>query len=247
MQQPRPSPLALILNPPGPQQSTPGNTVELFVTVSNQGTQSAVIDVFIDETSRDLRQWCDAPRQRIALDPQQSTELAFRFQIPVQAFPGTYEYVLVVDAPQHYPEDTPIQRPRQLTLLPAVGGQRLQDPTFDLKPRTSALAPLVLKKGQSQPVQAEDPAELFEDLPVTEPLHVDPRDARGRVGQEGLHLARRREGLLGQVMRRVVHHPDHWLGRIVGDHEHPGRGAGDRPSFLLLSAVPGHARNLSCR
>ena len=115
------SPVALILNPSAMQQSVaPGSALELYVTVSNQGPQSAVIDLFIDEASQTLRQWCETPRERLALGPQQSSEVVFRFQIPVQAFPGIYDYVLVVDAPQHYPEDTPIQRPRQIQGLPTV-------------------------------------------------------------------------------------------------------------------------------
>ncbi|MBC7882979.1 MAG: hypothetical protein H7Y37_16935 [Anaerolineae bacterium] len=156
MQAPKPSPLILIVNPPGPQTGTPGTEVDLFVTVSNQGSQSAVIDIFIDESARDLRQWCDAPRQRLALDPQQSTEVKFAFKIPIQAFPATYEYVLVVDAPEHYPEDTPIQRQRQLILLPLTNtGVRISDPTFALKPKTTPMQPLVLKPVPGQPGQVQ--------------------------------------------------------------------------------------------
>jgi hypothetical protein len=157
MQASKPSPLSLIVNPPGPQTGTPGTQVELYVTVTNQGTQSALIDVFIDESARDLRQWCDAPRQRLALDPQQSSEVKFAFKIPIQAFPATYDYVLVLDSPEHYPEDTPIQRQRQLLLLPLTNtGARVSDPTFALKPRTTPMQPLVLKPvpGQLGQVQA---------------------------------------------------------------------------------------------
>ncbi len=154
--QTRPSPLTLIMNPPGAQVSTPGSLIELFITVSNQGDQSAVIDIFIDDSSRDLRAWCDSPRQRLALDPKQSTEVAFRFQVPVQAFPGVYDYVIVVDAPEHYPEDTPMQRPRQLQLMPRdQQAVRVSDPTFALAPQTSPAKPLVLKPGQGQAIQIQ--------------------------------------------------------------------------------------------
>jgi hypothetical protein len=149
------SPVALILNPNAMQQSvTPGSTLELYVTVSNQGPQSAVIDLFIDEASQTLRQWCATPRERLALGPQQSSEVVFRFQIPVQAFPGIYDYVLVVDAPQHYPEDTPIQRPRQIQVLPQEkAAVKVNDPTFSLKPITSPAQPAILKLGQPLPIQ----------------------------------------------------------------------------------------------
>lgn len=156
MIQTRPSPIALIMNPPGSQVSMPGEVVELFITVSNQGDQSAVIDVFIDDSSKELRKWCDSPRQRLALDPKQSSEVAFRFSIPAQAFPGTYDYVIVIDAPLHYPEDTPMQRPRQLQLLPRdQQAVRVSDPTFSLKPQTSSSQPLVLKPGKPQPIQIQ--------------------------------------------------------------------------------------------
>ncbi|MBW4699236.1 MAG: hypothetical protein KME03_15340 [Aphanocapsa lilacina HA4352-LM1] len=156
MIQTRSCPIALIMNPPGPQQATPGSQVELFVTVSNQGDQSAVIDVFIDDSERDLRKWCDSPRQRLALDPKQSSEVAFRFTIPPQAFPGIYDYAIVVDAPEHYPEDTPLQRPRQLQLLPRdQQAVRVSDPTFALKPQTTPQQPLVVQPGKPQIVQIQ--------------------------------------------------------------------------------------------
>ncbi len=153
--QARQSPLLLILNPNATQQSVaPGSTLELYITVSNQGTQSAVIDLFIDEASPTLRQWCETPRERLALGSQQSSEVVFRFQIPAQTFPGMYDYVLVVDAPQHYPEDTPIQRPRQIQVLPQEqAAVRINDPTFSLQPITSPAEPAVLQLDQPLSVE----------------------------------------------------------------------------------------------
>jgi hypothetical protein len=194
------SPVALILNPNAMQQSVaPGSTLELYVTVSNQGPQSAVIDLFIDEASQTLRQWCETPRERLALGPQQSSEVVFRFQIPVQAFPGLYDYVLVVDAPQHYPEDTPIQRPRQIQVLPQEqAAVKVNDPTFSLKPVTSPAQPAVLKLGQPLPMQVlvHNRSDRVDRFRVSCPdLEEDWFTVRYAAGLEGPGLLTGNDGL----------------------------------------------------
>ncbi len=193
------SPVALILNPTGMQSVMPGSTLELYVTVSNQGPQSAVIDLFIDEASQTLRQWCETPRERLALGPQQSSEVVFRFQIPVQAFPGIYDYVLVVDAPQHYPEDTPIQRPRQIQVLPLEqAAVKVNDPTFSLKPVTNPTQPAVLKLGQPLPMQVlvHNRSDRVDRFRVSCPdLEEDWFSVRYAAGLEGPGLLAGSDGL----------------------------------------------------
>ncbi|MHC5732856.1 MAG: COG1470 family protein, partial [Nostoc sp.] len=85
----------------------PGDPVELHVTIINQGEQSAVIDLFLDEGLEILTRSQISPRESLALDPQQSQEVTFRFEIPIDTLPGTYDYTLVVDSPNHYPQYTP--------------------------------------------------------------------------------------------------------------------------------------------
>lgn len=144
----KPSPLTVIIDPPGVQSGMPGDTLALHAIVSNQGNQGAVIDVFFDEASHTLHQWSSSSRERLALDPQQSSEVTFQFQIPFEALPGTYDYTLVVDAPEHYPEDTPIQYRRQFkVLLKEQTVIRYNDPTFSLKPTTNPSKPAILKPG----------------------------------------------------------------------------------------------------
>jgi hypothetical protein len=124
-------PLAVILNSAGNDSVTPGTTFELGVTIRNKGNQSAVIDVFIDDLSPTLRQWCACAQERLALGAKQSAEVVFRFQVPVDALPGNYNYLLIVDAPQHYPEDTPIRYAQKLQVLPPLQDTvRVSDPTF---------------------------------------------------------------------------------------------------------------------
>lgn len=145
-----PSPLSIIVNPPGLQAGMPGDLLELYVVVTNQGKYGALIDVYIDEFAQTPRQWCNSPVQRIALDPGHSGEVSFQFQIPFDAPPGTYNYTLIIDAPEHYAEDTPIKYDDcQLKVLlkeqTVVG---ISDPTFSLQPATNPSYPIVLKANE---------------------------------------------------------------------------------------------------
>jgi hypothetical protein len=147
-------PLTIITNPAGDYAITAGETFELRVTVSNQGNQGALIDVYIDETSALPRQWCTSPFDRLALGTDHSGEVVFRFQVPPQAVPDTYSYLLIVDAPTHYPEDTPIRHEARLQVLPPVQlAVRVNDPTFTTLPATRSTKPAVVQPGQSLPVQ----------------------------------------------------------------------------------------------
>ncbi len=141
-------PLAVIVNSAGQDTITPGSTFELGVTIRNKGNQSAVIDVFIDDLSPLLRQWCRSAQERLALGAKQSAEVVFRFQVPVDALPGSYPYLLIVDAPQHYPEDTPIRYSQKLQVLPPLqDAVRVNDPTFVVQPGTASAKPATVQPG----------------------------------------------------------------------------------------------------
>lgn len=144
------SPLAVIRNPSGDLVVVAGSPpIDLCITLSNQGNQSALIDVFLDE-SQPVYSWCLNPRDRLALGPQQSGEVVFQFQVPVQTVPSLYTYSLVVDAPDHYPEDTPIQFTQRLQVLPPIQeAMRVHDPSFVLQPATSSTKPAALQPGQT--------------------------------------------------------------------------------------------------
>ncbi len=146
------TPLKVILNPPDIQEGFPGETLELRVIIINQGDRGAAIDVFLDRISQTLSQWCPASQERLALDPQQSGEVIFRFNIGFEALPGTYDYTLVVDSPEHYSEDTPIEYPLQLkVLIKERTVTRFHDPTFTLTPATNPDRPLHVQP--QQPLQ----------------------------------------------------------------------------------------------
>jgi hypothetical protein len=145
-------PLEAILNPPDLLSGMPGERLSLSVVVQNKGTQSAVIDVYLDDTDQIPSQWCPSPRQRLALDPQQSGELVFEFTVPIAELPGAYDYSVVIDAPAHYPEDTPFSYPQLLRVLLQEQTQvRVNDPSFFLNPATNTQRPAKLQPGQRLP------------------------------------------------------------------------------------------------
>lgn len=147
-------PFVVIINPPDIQSGMPGDGLALSVVLQNQGEHGAVIDVFLDDAEQIPRQWCRAARQRLALDPQQSGEVVFEFELPSNALPGSYDYTLVVDAPEHYPEETPLQYPQCLrVLLKAQTAVRINDPTFFLNPATNPQKPARLSPGDIKPIE----------------------------------------------------------------------------------------------
>ncbi len=141
-------PLAVILSASGKDAVPAGSTFTLSVTVGNKGKQSAVIEVYIEEVSRGLRQWCTSGREYLALGTDQSDEVVFNFIVPFDAQPGLYTYVLAVDAQQHYPEDTPIRYEQYIHVLPATSDIVANtEPNFILQPATTANNPAIIPQG----------------------------------------------------------------------------------------------------
>ena len=144
-----------VVNPSGEVAIASGDTLELRVTLMNQGHQGAVFDVYLDETAEPVRHWCRESFQRLALDAQQSAEVVFQLEVPLQTLPDAYEYLLVLDAPQHYPEETPLQHQSRLRVLPPVqSAEQTKDPTFRVVPETTPTQPLLLRPGQPLEFQA---------------------------------------------------------------------------------------------
>ena len=142
------SSLSAIYNPSDEQAIAAGETFELRVTVTNQGFNSAVINVYVDETCQPLWTWCQFSTKNLALDTQQSSEILFKIPIPLAAPPGIYSYLIVVDAPEHYPEENPLQHQGKLQILPPIQSVvKVNDPTFQLIPATSSTEPIVIQAG----------------------------------------------------------------------------------------------------
>lgn len=150
--QARTNPLSIIINPPGIQYGMPGDIVSLYAVVINEGDQSAVIDLFFtfDETFQKISGWSASPRASLAVAPKESSdEVTFDFEIPVDALAGTYDYTFVVDSPEHYPQDTPINFPGQLkVLLKEQTVIRVFDPTFSIIPATNPNKPITYRFDQ---------------------------------------------------------------------------------------------------
>lgn len=110
-------PLTTSINPSGDVTVPIGSTFNLGITIENSGNQSALIDIYIDEVSGIVREWCVSPHERLALGKGQKSEVVFQIKVPVEAVPGTYDYILMVDAQQHYPEDTPLRHQARLQVI----------------------------------------------------------------------------------------------------------------------------------
>jgi hypothetical protein len=119
------------------------------VTVTNQGDRSAVISVEIDKDSSSIYPWCAFPSESLALSVGQSCEVVFLIQVPPIAPPDEYNYTLIIDAPKHYPEHTPIQYKGRVIVLPAIQEVvRVNDPTFVTLPRTTSDNPHPMRSGE---------------------------------------------------------------------------------------------------
>ena len=142
-------PLSIILNPSGTVSTSTGESFELCVTVTNQGDRSAVISIAIDKDSSSIYPWCALPSERLALSVGQSCEVVFLMQVPPTTLPDDYNYTLIIDAPKHYPEHTPIQYKGRVIVLPAIQEVvRVNDPTFVTLPRTSSDNPHPMRLGE---------------------------------------------------------------------------------------------------
>lgn len=145
-------PLAVLVTPAGHHAVEAGETFEISLTLHNQGHQGAIIDIYIDESSQPLGQWCSNPYERLALETGHSSEVRFKVPVPAQTLPGSYDYLIVVDAPDHYPEETPLRYPATLRVLPSVkAAVNLSDATFAIQPSSHFDRPIAL-----QPAAATD-------------------------------------------------------------------------------------------
>ncbi|MEO0456530.1 MAG: hypothetical protein AAF152_08095 [Cyanobacteria bacterium P01_A01_bin.114] len=136
-------PIGIILSSSGEDHALLGETLEISVTVTNKGNQSAVIDVFLDELPGAIHAWCHTTQTRLALDPGQGEEVTFSFEVPPTAISGAYSYWLVVDAPNHYPDSPPQRYEQTLQVLPPTHAVvRVNDPTFAVEPATTSAKPV---------------------------------------------------------------------------------------------------------
>jgi hypothetical protein len=149
-------PLSVILSSAGRDLVSPGNPFELGVTVTNRGSRSAVIHVYIDDMAPVLRTWCQTSQGALALAPGQSGEVLFTFAVPVEVMPGIFNYLVVVDAPEHYGEFPPGRYPQQIQVLPTIQDRsQTADPTFVVSPPSNTQTPLPVIPGGILPFQIQ--------------------------------------------------------------------------------------------
>jgi uncharacterized membrane protein len=143
--------LKVIINPPDILMGMPGDHLQLYVNITNQGYKDAQIYVYFDEAFQNLLNISNNPLQEcLTLASQASYEVSFEFQIPPNTPAGTYDCRIIVDAPEDYPQETPISFPLQIQVL--IKEQTVRrggdDPTFTIKPATNPNNPLIYKPGQ---------------------------------------------------------------------------------------------------
>ncbi len=64
-------------------------------------------------------------------------------------------YLLKIDAQEHYPEHTPILNPGRLRVIPFIqGALTVNDPTFSILPITSSVQPAIVQIGEALIMQA---------------------------------------------------------------------------------------------
>ncbi|GEM_PF-517166 len=150
-------PIALIINPSGNYALSAGEVFTLRVSVINQGGQSALIYLHFDETCELIQQIAGyIEPQSVALNSGQSHELVFAIPIPTDTPMGNYKYRLEIDAPNHYPEETPISHTAQLQVRPYISDiDQASDPFFVVTPNTSSTKPFVSELGDPVTVEIQ--------------------------------------------------------------------------------------------
>ncbi|KAM3094041.1 hypothetical protein ACKFKG_17600 [Phormidesmis sp. 146-35] len=174
------SPLKIILNPSGLTQVRAGdeNGFMLHATISNQGKSAATrlrkngsklqtatredpgalieIDIYDGGSSKKVRSWCTNPKQQLALHRDRSSQVVFKFHIPADTLPDIYDYTLVIDAPDHYADLTPIDYSIKLQVLPFIkpADVGVGRPLLVLQPETRPEAPMPIPIDESVRLQA---------------------------------------------------------------------------------------------
>lgn len=134
-------------------QVTPGSKHYLGVTITNRGTQDAVVQVRLDSTSPLLQQWCPQPEQWLALSSNKSGELTFCIEVPGDAVPQWLNYEVEVRPQGAYADYYMAPRRCRLQVLAPEPTETSQDPTFTLTPVTTPDRPLVVPPGNAVAVE----------------------------------------------------------------------------------------------
>jgi hypothetical protein len=144
------NPLEIKIYPSGDLSLIAGRGGKIAVTVINRGQQSAVITISVAQSPELVLRWFKTTEHRLALPAKEKGEVSFDLEIPPDIIPEDYDYLLTIDAPQDYPEDTPILYPGKLQISPFVQESRsVNDPIFTVAPLTSSLEAKTVKPGDT--------------------------------------------------------------------------------------------------
>jgi uncharacterized protein YegP (UPF0339 family) len=127
---------------------SPGQSHIISVTVSNRGTEDAVVQVALESVSPLLKAWCQQLEQWLALGPGNSGELRFELKVPAEVMPQWLDYEVVLRAQGIYRDTFFAPIPGHLQIVAPELQESSQDPTFAISPMTMPDRPLVVQLGQ---------------------------------------------------------------------------------------------------
>ena len=228
-------------------QSICGTILKRRFTVFNLGKQRAEISVSVtatNEKSESAQNWCSLEPNPVVLDSGDSQEVALIFDIPQQAIPDIYNYEVLFEAPEQYPES--FFRCVQELIVSGVEQEPEwgEAPQFDISPVSTSSKPYCIQPEEKLTIAVKvrnrshlvDAFEL--SCPDLEPewytVSYPERDLElpGLItNTEGLKLNPGKEGKIGLT----IHPPSLTL---AGDYVRTIQLASrNRSSLILLDAL----------
>ena len=128
-----------------------GSVFQQNFIVVNSGNKIAEINISIapsDEKSESISQWCIIKPNLMRLEPGDSCPLELSLQIPQETTPHRYNYEIIIEAPQQYPDK--FYRSSQQLLVSPVEQRREwgEAPSFQLQPSANSRKPHQLQAGE---------------------------------------------------------------------------------------------------
>ena len=143
--------LYIVIFPPDGEKITPNGNSTTRVTITNEKHQTGIrLEVSLDLKPA-LQKWCKNPSHKITIGYQQSQEIEFLWDIPLQATPGTYDYYLRIKFLRSTSFYSFHPKRRQLTILRTRVKPQIHsiEPSFAITPASSSTNPIILSSRES--------------------------------------------------------------------------------------------------
>ena len=165
-------PIAVLLASTGYDRSAVGTTFTLGVTITNRGSLSSTIEIWIEELSSPISQWVVNNYQNLALASDRSGEVRFQFNIPIDAREAAYRYRLKVKANAYgsqpvFKQDMELEVAQSLLTSAAPA-----DPTLTVLRSSRSDTPISLLPGTETVI----PVQVLNRSPQVDRFRLDCRD-----------------------------------------------------------------------